>query len=132
MCKDEFPEKFPATTGDEHRNACQRNGEILIDHLQMLEGAVKRGKSIRLWMTVNEPSCGCTFWSSKPSSVFYKDGYVIFTDGGTMVAGELLYSMPILFPKLALVSAGRVEVEIVDISDDIGSPAYIFRLVRSK
>ena len=113
--------------GDEHREACLSNMQELHSHLQMLERSVERGMSTNLWMSVNEPACGCTFWSKKPEPIFYDDEYVIFSSGGVKVAGELLYSMPILFPKIALLSAGRVEVQIVDISNEVGKPAYVIR-----
>ncbi len=113
--------------GDEHRAACADNMRKLHSHLEMLERSIERGTSINLWMSANEPLCGCTFWSNKPSPIFYDNGYVIFTDGGTMVAGQLLHSMPVLFPKIALLSAGRVEVQIADISDEVGKPAYVIR-----
>lgn len=110
----------------EHTEACHRQMQRLHSHLTMLESSIERGKIIRLWMSVNSPTCGCTFWSKKPASIFCDD-MLIFDDGGVKVAGELLYSMPILFPKIALLSAGRCEVEIADISDDVGLPAYVFR-----
>lgn len=114
--------------GDEHREACTENMKMLHSHLEMLERSVQRDKVVNLWMSVNEPLCGCTFWSDKPEPTFYDDKYVLFASKtGVMVAGELLYSMPILFPKIALLSAGRVKVQIADISDDTGSPAYVIR-----
>lgn len=113
--------------GDRHREACTENMQKLHSHLEMLERSVERCKTVQLWMSADEPLCGCTMWSKKPSPIFYDDGSVIFTDGGTWVAGGTLYSLPVLFPKIALLSVGRAKIEIADISDDIGSPAYIIR-----
>ncbi len=115
---------------DEHREACLNNMRELHSHLEMLERCVERGKTVDLWMSANEPLCGCTFWSNKPEPIFYDDGAVIFTNGGTKVAGEFLYSMPILLPKIALLSAGRVKVQISDISDEVGLPAYVIRRLQ--
>lgn len=110
----------------EYRDGCSTYMRQELEHLEHLSDVLHRGKTIKLWMHRSDPGLGVAFCTEKPEPIFKfcGDG-VLFNLRGEFVAGDPIYSMKVLFPKVALYEAGRVRIEITDVSDELGRPSYI-------
>jgi hypothetical protein len=111
--------------GNDHKDACLDYMRREYKHLKGLSERLDRGKSIRLWMFRNYPACGVRFCSEKPELLDMSSDRVLFDIGGEFIAGDPIHSMTVLFPKIALREAGRVRVEITDVSEELDKPAYV-------
>jgi len=107
-----------------HHRACLEYARLEHKHLQELSEQINRGTSIKLWMHRNYPGCGVAFWTGKPEAVIMKPDHIRYRRHGVFVAGDPIYSMIPLFPKLALYGAGRARVEITDTTEYEGVPSY--------
>lgn len=113
----------------QHHHACLEYERLQHKHLQELSAKIQRGTSIKLWMHRGYPDTGVTFCTDKPELILYDNGDIITNLRGVFVAGDPIYSMIPLFPKVALYGAGRQRVEITDVSDERGRPAYMIERI---